>query len=92
MLEAELVDARRARTDKDEVLVGNGAGKAGVFGEEAIAWDDGLCTDGLGEGDDLVAVQVGPRGVTSEQVGFIRVGDVLGCRVWLRVDCYGPYA
>ena len=60
-LVAERVDALGRRSDEDDVVVGTGAGKVGVLGEETVARMDGLRTSNLGRCDDVGGVEIRER-------------------------------
>lgn len=79
VLEAELLDAVRRRSDKVQARGGGRAGEAGILGEKPVPRDDGLRAGILGFFDDLVAVEVGPGGVPVKEVGRVCVSDVLRC-------------
>lgn len=74
--------------DESDAVVGAGFGEVGIFGEEAVAWVDGVDAFFFGEGDDAVDIEVSADGafVFIELVGFVSFEAMGAEAVFVGVD------
>src|SRR5262249_777693 len=80
--------------DKTETGLIAGAGKGGIFGEEAVSRMDGVDVVLAGEGDDALNVEVRPNRFArlADPVGFVRLEAVQREAILVRIDGDGPNA
>lgn len=87
------LDRLGVRPDPGEPGVLDGAGEAGVLGEEAVPGVDGVGPGGAGGGDHEIGAQVGVgRAVAGEPDGGVGLADVGGGGVGVGVDGDGGEA
>ena len=92
-LRAHRLDRLRRRPDQDEARLGDGAGEAGVLGEEAVAGVDGVGAGAAGRVEDRVDAQVGlGRGRAAERDGLVGLVHERRARVGLGEDGDGADA
>ena len=84
------LDRPGRRADEGESGLRTGAGKAGVFRQEAVAGVDGLGTAGMGGGNDRLAAQValGGRGRANVR-GFVSQADMAGVGIGVGIHRHG---
>ncbi len=92
-LVAEHVDGCRVRADPDQPGALYGAGKVGALGEKAVAGVHGIGAGALGDGQQLVDVQVGiGRALAVQGVGFVGVAHVQGIDIGIGVNGHGAHS
>ena len=89
-LVTEQLDGLRRRANTRQAGLGHGAGKVGVFGEEAVARVDGVGTGAHCDIEQRGNVHVGiRRGVAGQRVGLVGHLGVQGAGIGLRVNSDG---
>ncbi len=92
-LAAQSAHRLRRRADEDEAGLGAGSGEVGIFAQEAVAGMDGVDAAVGGDGQQLVAVEIGVgRGAAVQRVGLVRLAHPHGPLVHVGVDGHGADA
>ena len=91
-LVAKHIDGFRVRADPDQPGALYGAGEVGTLGEKAVAGVHGIGTGALGDGQQLVDVQVGVgQALAVQPIGFVGLAHMQGVDIGIGVHGHGGY-
>jgi hypothetical protein len=89
-LVAHVPDDAGRRADEDHPAPRTDLGQLGVLGEEAVAGVQGMTSGGDRQVHEPVGVEIPPPdGVRADVVGLVRLFDVQGMTVGVRIDRHG---